>query len=150
MYIYLQTNHPQRCIQSIKQILWLHEIKALIFSLCHFTQAPILPKIMEKKKISLPISKGSKDDSQGYWLTGFCILLGIKVKYLGPMIPSKGLQGVPRKSRRTQLSPRLQKAVPNLIVSSAPEEIFFWLAVTKPVVLIPPTTFPATTQLDHH
>jgi len=103
-----------------------------------------------KKKISLPISKGSKDDSQGYWLTGFCILLGIKVKYLGPMIPSKGLQGVPRKSRRTQLSPRLQKAVPNLIVSSAPEEIFFWLAVTKPVVLIPPTTFPATTQLDHH
>lgn len=40
--------------------------------------------------------------------------------------------------RRTQLSPRLENAVPDLIISSAPEEIFFWLSVTNAVVVASP------------
>lgn len=54
------------------------------------------------------------------------------------MIPSKGLHGVLWQMRRTQLSPRLENAVPDLITSSIPEEISFWLVVTKPVVLASP------------
>lgn len=41
--------------------------------------------------------------------------------------------------RRTQLSPRLENATPDLIPLDL-EEIFFWLAVTKPVVLTSPHT----------
>lgn len=97
-----------------------------------FLKLPFSPR---DEKNQLAHFKKFKRDSQGYKVLYFVKDQG---KSLGPMIPSKGLQGVLWHIRRTQLSPRVENAVPDLIIFSAPEEIFFWLAVPKPIVLTSP------------
>lgn len=127
-------------------MLRLHKIKALIFSLCHFPQAPILPKT--KIRSACPFNKVFLRDSTNTTIYKILHFIKDRGKSLGSMIPSKGLKEILGQKKRTQLFPRPENAVLDAVTAALEKLSFGWQGLcTWPSAL--QTTLTATNQLHH-